>query len=91
MSVSTEEQDTQNHTSFPAKKSGRRKRLIRTLGSLVPRPTNSLVRRGLARFESFLGCAEMAVLKLGKPIRLLECRKSQDLPRVLLPSLFIVS
>ena len=50
--------------------------------TLVPRPTNSLARRGLARFESFLGIAELAVMKLGKPIRLLERRKSQDLSRV---------
>ena len=44
--------------------------------SLVPRPTNSHARIGLAQFESFLGCTESAVLKLGKPIRLLERRKT---------------
>ena len=70
-------------------------------GSLVPKQTyiNSLVRRGLAWFKSFLGCDELAVLKSGKPIRLLESRKSQDLShvecymkaRALSPSLFIVS
>ena len=50
--------------------------------SLVPRFTSKKGEIGLAQFERFLGCAESAVLKLGKPIRLLERRKSQNLSHV---------
>ena len=51
-------------------------------GSLVPRPRPPKEEKGLVTVEQFLGCADSAVLVLGKPIRSLYVTVARDLTTV---------